>query len=358
MSCPPRDVDPPFERYGTCVRAGDVMGRAIEELVIIGAGPAGLAAANAAVRQNPLVVDAGPALHRRRHSSPDSLAQGVGGAGLFSDGKFSFWPSATALWKLEPRLLDAAYKWFHSQIAQFHVNVPPQPQEVAPIRWESASHEKRYPSAYVSFEDRHELISTLASTVSRLTTDIRVVNLSHTRGIWRLSFERGDSIYAHSVILTTGRYGPLLMLDALPPATLRFLRVEVGVRIEQNADEFFLAKHPQLDPKYVWRDASKAVEWKTFCCCRNGLVAWTAFQDIYSASGRADCPPTGRSNIGYNVRFLQPSAVADVLPHVLNTMRTLREPVTDQLRAFVEREARLRVGPVATALVRQPYFVI
>src|SRR5262245_10794011 len=75
------------------------------DVVIVGAGPAGLAAADALSRrtENYLLVEAGAAIGERDRYAPRSVTAGVGGAGLFSDGKFSFFPAASALWRLRDR---------------------------------------------------------------------------------------------------------------------------------------------------------------------------------------------------------------------------------------------------------------
>ena len=79
----------------------------IYDVTILGTGPAGLAAAHRLRNTNLklLVLDAGKAVDKRDRYSPYDATTGDGGAGLFSDGKFSFFPSATALWTL-PRNAD------------------------------------------------------------------------------------------------------------------------------------------------------------------------------------------------------------------------------------------------------------
>ncbi|WP_460844908.1 hypothetical protein [Phytohabitans suffuscus] len=326
----------------------------------MGAGPAGLAAANAAAHLDPLVIDAGPAQHQRAHLSPATAAQGVGGAGLFSDGKFSFWPSGTRLWQLDPDLLRQAYDWFRTQLSLFHEPIPPLPDEAATTRPRvNKIREKRYPSIHSTFEDRTRMISRLSAPIRRLTTGVRVSDLSRDEETWRLRSTHG-TIRARKVLLATGRYGPLLMREALPPSALRFLRIELGVRIEQDASDFFLADHPQLDPKYLWRDGAQGVEWRTFCCCRNGLVVWTASQDIHAASGRADCSPTGRSNIGFNVRFVRQFEAADIVPQFVRATAKLHQPVVTRLEDFLRAVAcgasdpmRKALGPMAAARLAQ-----
>lgn len=47
------------------------------------------------------VYDRGNPLLIWNHDKPCNLGEGIGGAGLFSDGKFSFYPSGTRLYQLE-----------------------------------------------------------------------------------------------------------------------------------------------------------------------------------------------------------------------------------------------------------------
>ena len=74
-----------------------------KKVVIIGGGPAGLSlywGLQQGDSDNILLIDQGKSvLDRDRYDKLDS-ASGQGGAGLFSDGKFSFFPSGSGLWKL------------------------------------------------------------------------------------------------------------------------------------------------------------------------------------------------------------------------------------------------------------------
>ena len=82
------------------------------KVCIVGGGPAGLATAHALQRAGIeyRLFDAGPPLLARRHDCADDLGAGIGGAGLFSDGKFSYFPSGTALYQIgNAALLRLAY---------------------------------------------------------------------------------------------------------------------------------------------------------------------------------------------------------------------------------------------------------
>lgn len=71
----------------------------IFDVIIIGMGPAGLAAA-AKLEDSGLcfaILDSGKTAAKRDRYDATDATSGDGGAGLFSDGKFSFFPSATEL---------------------------------------------------------------------------------------------------------------------------------------------------------------------------------------------------------------------------------------------------------------------
>src|SRR4051794_26248347 len=91
-------------------------------LVVVGCGPAGLAAARIAQAAAPgvrwVALESGGPLPGRQRNDPHDVVAGVGGAGLYSDGKFSFYPAATALWQLPDReRLARAYAWVGSLLA-------------------------------------------------------------------------------------------------------------------------------------------------------------------------------------------------------------------------------------------------
>src|SRR5438552_4124028 len=96
--------------------------------VVIGGGPAGLAAAYQLLKDGLSItlIERGDRLENRDHKSADDLAVGIGGAGLFSDGKFSYHPSGTALYQLESlELLQRSYGNCMATLA--HVGIPTEP---------------------------------------------------------------------------------------------------------------------------------------------------------------------------------------------------------------------------------------
>lgn len=293
------------------------------ELVVLGAGPAGLSAGLAALERGIDCVvfeRGGTASSRDRHRAED-LVSGVGGAGLYSDGKFSFAPSATRLWELRPAVaLREAYGWVANQLDEHGISAPAFPDGVDLEHNAADGSLKPYPSQYMPLEDRMLLVGSLAERLGEKLIVGSSGRLAGTETGVIVETETG-SLGANAGVIATGRFGPLDSLAAKPRC---FRRVEVGMRVEQGADSFALDNGSfgeLLDPKWVLVSPDGRFEWRTFCCCRGGEVVETCFDGLATVSGRAEGPATGRSNFGLNVRFVDPQEGIDALEFVLSAAR-------------------------------------
>ncbi|MFJ6721779.1 FAD-dependent oxidoreductase [Streptomyces sp. NPDC091259] len=299
------------------------------DLVIVGAGPAGLAAAQrlAGTPYSVALVDGGkPVTDRDRYAARD-LTRGHGGAGLFSDGKFSFFPSASELWTL-PRTDDlrAAYDWTCELLGSYGLDTPPFPSD--PTAYTVGSGEwvlKDYPSDYLSLEARLRLTQAMVdANHATVITGTEVVKTAYDpvadefRLVVRDTDGEESEVVARRLLLASGRFGPL-GLNTLTEAHA-FRRLEVGFRIQQPADRAFFRDMKQLDPKLRFCEEDGGVEWRTFCACRDGEAALTETQGLWTVSGRSDCPPTGRSNVGFNTRVLDEEVARRVTAPALAAM--------------------------------------
>jgi hypothetical protein len=283
------------------------------DVAVIGAGPAGLAAgAFFSARDIEFVVlDSGSGAEERRRDDPRSLVSGVGGAGLYSDGKFSFFPSATQLWSLsEQARVRGAYDWIAALLTAEGMIVPPFPEAFEDNRQPAGDFLKSYPSNYLPFENRERIGKALSSRIGKaLRTRHDVVGIRAQDEGYRLSIETPEglkAISARHVLMATGRFGARDFARMLPDLPMVFRRHEIGIRLEQQAASFMFATHPSLDVKLISPADLKHGEWRTFCTCRDGEVVQTAWRDCLSFSGRADGAKSGRSNIGVNLRIAAP----------------------------------------------------
>lgn len=90
------------------------------DVVIIGAGPSGLMAGYILLKYgiSSAIVEQGEEYYKRKSGNPYDVSFGFGGAGLFSDGKFSYPPAASKLWStLEPEILEKAYYEFKKMLS-------------------------------------------------------------------------------------------------------------------------------------------------------------------------------------------------------------------------------------------------
>lgn len=304
----------------------------VAPLTIIGAGPAGLAAGiacqHAGVDFN--IVELGKPLAARKHGDPADLALGTGGAGLYSDGKFSFFPSATQLWSLKPRAdLDSSYEWLSLEMAKVGLKASqvPTAQEVELLQSRPSEQfqQKSYQSVYGSFAQRATFIQSLESALAgRIWTNTAVTAFAESEHGYRLTLLRPDGneepCDTNALLLATGRFGPLLVHRSASIPKI-FRRLEVGVRIEQPKDSFFLAAHTQVDPKLIFSDDANGTEYRTFCCCRDGEIVAVEHSGINTLSGRSDIVPTGRSNVGFLVRVLDEARSVKLWSEMLDRLR-------------------------------------
>jgi hypothetical protein len=280
------------------------------DAVIVGAGPAGLSAAHALQgRPGTLLLDEGRVAPERRRDSPEEVLHGVGGAGLFSDGKHSLYPSASALWSLpDAGALALAFAQTAAVLRQSGVDpgplpAGPPPAEVLSGAWQ----EKRYPSLYVPFAARLACIEALWAQAPERWAGARVVDAARDAEGIRLEVERDgarQAIHTRALIVATGRWSPRWLQRWLAPLGVRFAfrRVEFGVRLETRADHALFAGLPGVDGKLRWREPGQDLEFRTFCTCRDGEVVLGRAGGLQAYSGRADGPKTGRSNVGLVAR--------------------------------------------------------
>jgi hypothetical protein len=257
-----------------------------------------------------LLVEEGPDLDERDDRIPSHLANGIGGAGLFSDGKFSFYPSASRLWKVQPGAeIREAYEAIVAMLAEGGLATPPFPGWADGSSPRPGDHfePKRYLSAYMPIENRYILMRRLQRTARERTVRGHVATIARDGDegyVASVSTDGGDEeIRARAVLLCGGRFGMLSSNIEVADACTTFRRVELGLRIQQPSEVFFLRGDPFLDSKYICSIDRAEASWRTFCCCREGEIVTTDFRGWQTLSGRADGPPSGLSNVGFNLRY-------------------------------------------------------
>ncbi len=301
------------------------------DAVVVGAGPAGLSAAAElkTAGSRVLLVEQGRSHEARDRAAPEQILAGVGGAGLFSDGKHSFFPAATELWVLPHRTrLEHAYASTSALLARHGVSAPP--LSAMPPAGEHAAdatsgtwRQKVYPSVYASLEERLRCIAELRETGGAARLDAQVVGARRNEdGMIALVLSdqagRCETVLTRHVVVATGRLSPRALRSWLEPlgVAFAFRRLEVGVRIESRASAVLFAELDGVDPKLSFLEPD-GTRFHTFCMCRNGEVVVGSAAGVHAVSGRADGAPTGRSSVGLLVRVTEPDRARTIASHVL-----------------------------------------
>lgn len=283
-------------------------------VAIIGGGPAGLAAAyalhNAGIGFT--LFDEGAALSEREHDRAEQLGIGIGGAGLFSDGKFSFYPSGTNLYTLDDTdRLSASYAVITGLMRDAGIDAPPFPAlGTGTINGTGgAFHAKDYSSSYGTLAERTQLIDAMSAAYAEasIRTQCSIERIDRHGLGYALTIREGDdgprsTLLFSDIIVASGRFGGValrrIFADTLPFEEQRY---ELGIRIEHPNSAGFLKHSKNPDVKFILRESE--VEVRTFCTCRHGEVWMIPYAEAAALSGRSDGPPSNYSNFGLLPRF-------------------------------------------------------
>ena len=158
------------------------------DVIIIGGGVSGLSAAYALSqkKRRVLVVERGKQIFERQRTDKFDVANGIGGAGLFSDGKLSMYPSATNLWKLRKVDLMIAYAEVKSILERVGVNIDDYSEAWNKETTKTGVH-KQYQSLLMNIEQRMKLIFLFCQIIGedRIMVESNVTNVSSTKIIIR-----------------------------------------------------------------------------------------------------------------------------------------------------------------------------
>lgn len=281
----------------------------VYDTIIIGGGVSGLMTAYCLTLQKRrvLVVERGHQFYERNHNNPFDVANGIGGSGLFSDGKVSLFPSATHLWKLESEGLKVGYKEVADFLDVFNVNLPAFLDEWTGFNPDDSSFvEKKYDSLILSQEQRMMIAFKLIQTIgpNNVLADSEVVRITCKNSAFEVVAKNNsvDSFYrSHTVVLAGGKHQFEALQHKINGLQFeQYGKYEVGIRVECPNSAFDYYDNPQKDIKLIEKDGDYEI--RTFCCCKGGRVLESCSDGFVSHNGTTnDFKTTEMTNIGFIV---------------------------------------------------------
>jgi len=274
------------------------------QVIVVGAGPAGLFACYELVKnsiEDILLIDKGKlALQRNRQHD---VLFGIGGAGLFSDGKLNFTPrrGKTDLTEFLPLAqAQALVDYLESTFAQFGMEGRSYPTDFEQAR-EFKSRAGELGMNLLLVKQKHlgsdqlphhiEKVETflLENGVTILPqTTVRQV-LPPEKGVLGVESDTQGTIRADYILLAPGRSGNQWLTQQLERlgADLEYMPIEIGVRVEVPAEILEGITSVLYDPAIFFYSHTYDDQLRTFCTNPVGFVSKEDYKDFVCVNGHA-----------------------------------------------------------------------
>jgi uncharacterized FAD-dependent dehydrogenase len=292
------------------------MSRASYDVLIVGAGPAGIFAALELSQRSDLriaILDKGPDIDQRhcparqpggkcRNCRPCAILTGWGGAGAFSDGKLTLSP---AVGGHLPEILGEDRTTQLIQEADevyLRYGAPPliygqRTDQVEALEKQAAMARLRFLSVPIRHIGTEHCVSTMRGMRDELLergvhirTRSPVSRIATVNGrVSGVETEKGEQIEAGAVIVAPGREGASWLKSRAEELGLTQARnpVDLGVRVELPAIVLEPITELVYESKLIYYSESFDDQVRTFCMCPYGEVSTEYAGDVMTVNGHS-----------------------------------------------------------------------
>lgn len=284
------------------------------EVIIVGAGPAGLFAANElAGKKSVLIIDQGLEIKERQckmerygictHCNPCHIMCGVGGAGVYSDGILNLRPdiggdlvAQTGNPRYAWKLVDQVDKVFLGYGAPKELYLP-QGEEVEYWKRRAAAVGARFieiPQRHMGSDNARRVIANFEKDLKERGIEFllatKVEDLIIENGLCRgVILKDGSRINSHFTLIAPGRIGASWVEEMVKKHKIKanYGPIDVGVRVEVPAVIMDPITKINRDPKFHIQTRTYDDFLRTFCTNEHGYVVKEEYEGLIATNGHS-----------------------------------------------------------------------
>lgn len=316
----------------------------VYDVIIIGAGPAGLFAGWTLEQYgiNYCILEKGKNFLDRDKNKEYDVGFGVGGAGLFSDGKLSYPPSASKLWtKGNPKILEKVYKNLKKFFEQNQYMLEDWSEEWikehSKFEYKNSENsdivQKKYKSTFLDESTRNRILSFTDENIGKnIIIGREVCEINKIKKIFIVKSKCGQMYESHNIILAVGKANYIRILNNAKQFK-KFFVSEMGIRVSFNNNYLNKKVSNDLDYKVI-SDIDDQNHVRTFCYCKNGKIAKSLYDDNHVTFNgeRINNKNNNYSNIGIVFRTKNINSVyANEMQYIFNNAKQYQYSINEYL---------------------------